>query len=71
MNVIVCGAFTGKQKKPCKYCKNFLLWGISTGHCSKKNCDTQTWGHCKFYKRDSQVWTKDGVCKVDENELYS
>lgn len=32
-----------------------------------RNCNY----HCKYFKRDSEIWTKDGECKIDENELYA
>ena len=66
----ICGSFTKGQKKPCKHCKKFWLWGVSTGHCGQHNCDMMTWEHCKYYKRDSKTWTKNGKCKVNEFELY-
>lgn len=66
----ICGAFTHGQKKPCKHCKNFFLWGVSTGCCTKHNCDMLTWEHCKYFKRDSYMYTKDGVCKHSELEGY-
>lgn len=68
--IFVCGAFTKGQKKPCKHCRNFFSWGVSAGMCRVHNCDTMTWEHCKYYKRDSTVWTKDGKCKIDEKLLY-
>lgn len=70
MNIIVCGTYT-TRKKPCKCCKYFFLWGVSYGHCSKKNDDVSCNDHCKYYKRDSTNWYKNGKCKVNENELYA
>ena len=70
MNIILCGNFTKGQKKPCKWCKHFLLWGIGTGYCGKTGMDMMSWDHCKYYKRASDTWFKSGKCKVDENELY-
>jgi len=29
-----------------------------------------TWEHCKYYKRNAEIWTKNGKCKVNEFELY-
>jgi hypothetical protein len=68
--MIVCGSYTGKQKKPCKHCIHFFLWGVGTGYCSKHKCDMFCNDHCKYFKRDYDYWTKDGKCKVDENLLY-
>lgn len=68
MNVIICGAFTNKTKKPCKYCSRFLLWGISTGYCFKHRKDMMTWDHCKYYKRDAEMYTIRGKCKHPELE---
>lgn len=68
MNVFVCGAFTYGKKKPCKHCKRFMLWGVNTGYCSKHNRDMQTWEGCKYYKRDSFMYSKDGKCKHPEYE---
>ncbi len=71
MDVFICGNFTNEKKKPCKYCINYFLWGISVGTCMKfneyRNCNY----HCKYFKRDSEIWSKDGECKIDENELYT
>ena len=69
MNVFICGNWATRTK-PCKYCKQFLIWGISTGYCSKKGTNVNYNNHCKYYKRDSEIWTVSGKCKVDENELY-
>lgn len=66
----LCGTFIRGQKKPCKHCRNFFLWGVSSGACIKHNVDMMTWDHCKYFKRNSKYWTKDGKCKIDENELY-
>lgn len=68
--MFLCGTLTYGQMKPCKYCRNFFLWGISTGHCDIHKTDKSCWEHCKYYKRDSELWFKDGRCKVNENELY-
>lgn len=64
------GNFTYGKKKPCKYCRSFFMWGIGEGHCIKNNQDRMCYEHCKYYKRDSEVWTKDGKCKFNEAELY-
>lgn len=64
----ICGAFTNSQKKPCKHCKHFALWGVSTGCCLKTGRDMQTWEHCKYFKRESNMYTKDGICKHPEWE---
>jgi hypothetical protein len=66
----ICGSFTGKQKKPCKQCKRFFMWGVSYGRCDKLKDDVSCREHCKYFKRDSTTWTKDGKCKFDENLLY-
>lgn len=68
--MFICGSFTHGQKKPCKYCKHFFLWGTSAGYCGKKKEDMMCSDHCKYFKRDAFVWTKDGKCKFNENELY-
>ena len=68
MSIFICGAFTNGQYKPCKTCKRYMLWGISTGHCTKHNTDTQTSNHCKYYKRDSRVFNKNGEFKSKELE---
>lgn len=70
--MFICGDFTHGRKKPCKYCEHFMLWGISTGMCCRSETfkDVMTWDHCKYFKRDSEYWTKDGRCKVGINELY-
>lgn len=66
----ICGSHTYNQKKPCKNCKRFLLWGMSTGYCFKHKTDMQCSNHCKYYKRESNIWNKNGICKLNENELY-
>lgn len=68
--IVICGSFTYGRKKPCKNCKYFFLWGTSTGYCSKHNNDEMCQGHCKYFKRDAEIWGKNGKCKVNENELY-
>jgi hypothetical protein len=71
LNMIhICGSFTHGQKKPCKTCKHFWLWGVSTGHCFRHKVDMMIWEHCKYHKRDARIWTKDGKCKFDEHMLY-
>jgi len=71
MQIILCGTFNREKKKPCKHCKNFMLWGTSVGRCFKHNKDTFWDEHCKYYKRDSEMWTVRGKCKIDENDLYA
>lgn len=66
----ICGSFTDGQKKPCKTCKHFFLWGVNTGFCGKQMINMATWEHCKYYKRNSEIWCKNGKCKFNENELY-
>lgn len=68
--MFICGDYTRGQKKPRKHCKQFMLWGIGTGYCFKHGVDMMTYEHCKYFKRDSKYWTKNGKCKVNENELY-
>lgn len=57
MNVIICGNF-GKENQ-CGTCKNFFLWGVSSGNCDAEgedykemmctdNCDCE-----KYIKGDS------------------
>lgn len=67
--MFICGNYT-KNNKSCKFCKQFMLWGISTGYCCKHKKDIQTLDHCKYFKRDSTIWNKNGKCKIDENLLY-
>lgn len=62
----ICGAFTREKKKPCKHCKHFCLWGVNTGYCWKRQVYMQTWDTCKYFKRDSFMYTKDGKCKHPE-----
>ena len=69
--LFICGNHTFGKKKPCKTCKKFLLWGISTGYCFKNKKNVSCRSHCKFYKRDSKLWTKNGKCKIDEYLLYA
>lgn len=64
----ICGSFTNGKKKPCKYCKRFLLWGVSTGYCDRRHKDCETWETCKYYKRDAYMYTKNGVCKHPDEE---
>jgi len=71
MEIIICGNYTGKQRKPCKHCKHFFLWGIGAGYCGRLKADIMCHNHCKYFKRDARAWTNDGKCKVDENELYA
>lgn len=66
--MFICGAFTKGRKKPCKCCKSFMLWGVSTGYCTKYSTDMMTWDHCKYYKRDAEMYTIDGRCKHPELE---
>ena len=64
----ICGAFTHGTRKPCKHCKHFLLWGICYGLCTVHDKNMHTSEHCKYFKRDSQSWTKDGRPKF--NMIY-
>jgi hypothetical protein len=66
--MFLCGAFTHGTRKPCKYCRNFMLWGVSTGACFIHRQDMSTWDHCKYFKRNSYMYTKDGICKHPEEE---
>ncbi len=66
--IFICGAFTKGKTKPCKRCKHFILWGVSTGYCMKKSEDMMTWNTCKFFKRNRYMYTKDGVCKHPDEE---
>jgi hypothetical protein len=70
MEMFFCGSFTGKQNKPCKHCKNFIFWGIFSGYCVRQRKNVSCSDHCKYFKRDAEIWTKNGECKVDENSLY-
>jgi len=70
MGIFICGNFTGNQKKPCKHCKHFMLWGVGYGYCLKHKTDIHCSDHCKYFKRDCRYWTKDGKCKVNEFLLY-
>lgn len=66
VNMFLCGAFTNGKKKPCKHCKRFMLWGVNTGLCDKTGEDMQTWDSCKYFKRDSFMYSKNGKCKHPE-----
>lgn len=70
MNIHIDGTFTNGRKKPCKYCRNFFMWGIGEGYCTCQHENKMCHEHCKYYKRDAKTWTKDGKCKFDENLLY-
>ncbi len=72
--IFICGSFTRGRKKPCLHCKHFLFWGVGGGSCMiKKDYGNgedyvATHNHCKYYKRDRYMYTKDGVCKHPEEE---
>jgi len=70
MNFIICSNRTSRNK-PCKHCKKFLFWGILMGYCGRFHKDKNANDHCKYFKRESRYWTKDGKCKISENQLYS
>lgn len=66
--MFVCGAFTKGQKKLCKHCCSFMLWGVSTGYCFKHKTDKMIWEHCKYYKRNAEMYAINGRCKHPELE---
>lgn len=65
--VFACGNFATKPKR-CLHCKRFWPWGIGGGDCSRDGSYTSTNGHCKYYKRQSIIFNKNG--KVKNQELY-
>lgn len=64
------GFFTEGRKEPCMHCRNFALGGCSGGYCMLHNGfdHTSCSNHCKYYKRNSEVFTKDGKFKNKEVE---
>ena len=70
MQIFICGNYAGNCKKPCKYCRYFLTPGTGCGYCLKRGVDVHCTDHCKYYKRNSKFWTKDGKCKINEFLLY-
>lgn len=75
MIIFNCGDFTYGNKKPCKHCEHFIHWGVGGGSCELKtnNWDeyadyVSTYNHCKYYKRDRYMYSKDGICKHPELE---
>ena len=54
MNVFVCGAFDNGTDKCCKYCKHFMLWGVSTGYCDIKDEDMQSSNSCDRFEKENE-----------------
>ena len=44
--MFICGNFTEKQKKPCKFCRSFYLWGVGSGYCAVQGEGMMSWDHC-------------------------
>lgn len=51
MKVHLCGSFTDKDNA-CKFCENFSLWGVSTGHCRKHDEDMSCNNTCEHFTKD-------------------
>lgn len=72
--MIICGDFTYGKKKCCKHCIHFIHWGVGGGSCERIKDKGQledyksTWEHCKYFKRNQYMYTKDGICKHPEEE---
>lgn len=57
-----------KKSKSCLRCKRFLMWGIGTGYCGKYNTDKYQTEHCKYYKREQELFYSDG--RIKDKALY-
>lgn len=49
----ICGSFTNKEDA-CKFCENFNLWGVSTGHCTVFNGDVDCNDTCEYFKIEDE-----------------
>ena len=58
-----------EKVKTCLRCKRFFMWGIGTGHCAKYKTDKHQTNHCKYYKRDSDLFYSDG--RIEDEEMYN
>lgn len=70
MYIHLTGWTDTSKKKRCETCKHFILWGTSWGRCLKHQEDFSKNDHCKFHKRNSEFWTKDGKSKYDIANYY-
>ena len=65
-----CGTYANKPKR-CLHCKYFWLWGLGGGSCMRlnKNDDYKSANdHCKYYKRDNEMFYSD--CRIKDQEKY-
>lgn len=69
-----CGLNINNKRKRCLNCKYFWLWGVSGGSCTRlkfnnddnyRNADE----HCKYYKRDFEIFFSDG--RIKNMDLYN
>ena len=44
------------------------MWGIGTGYCGKYNTDKYQTEHCKYYKREQELFYSDG--RIKDKALY-
>ena len=67
-----CGIGGSKdRKKSCMQCKHFLMYGIGSGYCVRTNNNDEDdmispLDHCKYYKRNSELFYSDGRIKNEE-----
>lgn len=74
-NCISCGTYSDKAKC-CFHCKYYCMWGVGGGDCCSPSIKPdKKYGRykfadnrCKYYKRNSQIFDKNG--KVKNKELY-
>ena len=72
---IVCGPYTEKTKR-CLHCKKFIMWGVGGGDCASNHIKGNKIGDryrstndkCKYFKRESQIFDKNG--RIKNEELY-
>lgn len=48
--MIVCGTY-GSKRKSCKNCNNFMLWGVTYGHCFVHGEDFPAQHACDNFKK--------------------
>lgn len=58
------GVYVDKPKR-CLHCKWFLLWGCNGGNCCRNNKEEYKSAndHCKYFKRDIDIFYSDGRIK--------